>query len=540
MLLFLCLMLVGVLVGCSEAEPIPTLVSAAVVQHLITPPPTPLLATVAATAVSLPTPTATSLPIIRVGASTAVPSELITAAKQISEQQPQLEWSDEGAVDLLLTVAKGTHLATWVYAIAAPFATITDNISMLELQSANWFLDENVATVAPFLLGKTAVSISSSTTLIDTLWQERTAFTLLPFHQLTPRLKVLHLDGVSPLAAEMDVANYPLKIEVGLIGSETAVSTFLAAWEGPTSNRDPAKMTQVAMSGVTALVRATAHQMELNGVLYPGTAVAPVLQSADIAHVSNEVAFAPDCPYPNPLGGTTFCSRDSYFSLLQELGIDVVELTGNHLNDWGADSLTHTLDLYSEANIETFGGGSDLISALEAAIFNHNGNQIAFVGCNPVGPAYAWATTDRAGSLPCGDSFFDQISELNEAGYAVIATQQYHEFYHYAPTSQQQIDFKAIAAAGATAVSGSQGHHAQGFDFAGETFIHYGLGNLFFDQMNSLGTRRTFVDLYTFYNGRLLSVELWTGLIENYARPREMTAAERAQALTAVFEGSGW
>jgi poly-gamma-glutamate synthesis protein (capsule biosynthesis protein) len=58
--------------------------------------------------------------------------------------------------------------------------------------------------------------------------------------------------------------------------------------------------------------------------------------------------------------------------------------------------------------------------------------------------------------------------------------------------------------------------------------------------MDRLGTRQTFVDIYTIYEGRLLSVTLWTGLIENYARPRMMTPAERGQLLELVFAASGW
>ena len=58
--------------------------------------------------------------------------------------------------------------------------------------------------------------------------------------------------------------------------------------------------------------------------------------------------------------------------------------------------------------------------------------------------------------------------------------------------------------------------------------------------MDMLGTRQTFVDTYVIYENRLLSVELWTGLIENYARPRLMTTDERTQLLQTVFQASGW
>ena len=58
--------------------------------------------------------------------------------------------------------------------------------------------------------------------------------------------------------------------------------------------------------------------------------------------------------------------------------------------------------------------------------------------------------------------------------------------------------------------------------------------------MDMLGTRQAFVDTYTFYDNRLINVNLWTGLIENYAKPVLMTDAEREAALTAVFTASGW
>jgi hypothetical protein len=47
-----------------------------------------------------------------------------------------------------------------------------------------------------------------------------------------------------------------------------------------------------------------------------------------------------------------------------------------------------------------------------------------------------------------------------------------------------------------------------------------------------------FVNTYVIYNGRLLSTDLWTGMIEDYARPRQMTTEERSQLLQSVFDGS--
>lgn len=559
--LFILLSLLLLLVACGETLPVvrqgavPTSVAEATVATSVknemstTPAPSVTAGADLSTPLPSSTPVAPSPAPIRVGADLAVPPDLVRAAQAVTAVEPErFVWSETEPLDVMLRVGSGQPLAHWVYAVVASFATVEDGMPLAQFQ-ASWqggrepvlVVTEQSAALLALLWGPGEGEIVPAASLRETLWQRGTAWSVVPFHHLTPDLKVLRVDGVSPLSTNFEQVAYPLTVQVGVEGETEAVGRFQSAWTGPATNRDPGRMSRVAMTGVTALVRATAYQMEIRSLLYPGEEVAPVLQEADIAHVSNEVSFVYDCPPPHYLGDPVFCSDPRYLALLESLGVDVVELTGNHLNDWGAHYIPYSLGLYDEAGMLYFGGGRDLESARRPVLIEHNGNQIAFVGCNPVGPHGAWATQERGGSNPCDyETFYDQIGTLAAAGNVVIATQQYYEIYHYAPTAQQQADFQAIAAAGAAAVSGSQGHHAQGFAFHDGAFIHYGLGNLFFDQMDRLGTRQTLVDTYTVYDGRLLSVELWTGLIENYARPRLMTAEERAQLLQTLFEASGW
>ena len=54
-------------------------------------------------------------------------------------------------------------------------------------------------------------------------------------------------------------------------------------------------------------------------------------------------------------------------------------------------------------------------------------------------------------------------------------------------------------------VSGSQAHQPQALEFVDERLIHYGLGNLFFDQYDvSEATRQGFIDRHVFYDGRYI------------------------------------
>ena len=383
--------------------------------------------------------------------------------------------------------------------------------------------------------------------LVRELWQRQTdtgtaVLGIVPFEQLVPELKVLAVDGISPLDADFETADYDLTVSIGLVGAADDVELLGLRWPEPLTNREEDKITTVGMTGPAGMRRAVADRMEKYGLTYPAEETGPVLQAVDIAHMSNENAFASDCPFPDPFDSVNVCNRDEYIELMTWMGIDINEMTGNHLNDWGPDSLLHTFDLYDSVGIQTFGGGRDLASAQAPLLIEHNGNRLAFVGCNPVGPPSGWAGVDYPGSTPCGsyDFILNQIRELDEAGYLVIATVQYAEYYQYETTAVQRTDFHNLAAAGATAVSGSQGHHPQGFSFFGDSFIHYGLGNLLADQMFSLATRQTFIDIYTVYDGRLISVELWTGLIEDFARQRLMTAEERQELLQTVFEVSDW
>jgi hypothetical protein len=75
--------------------------------------------------------------------------------------------------------------------------------------------------------------------------------------------------------------------------------------------------------------------------------------------------------------------------------------------------------------------------------------------------------------------------------------------------------------------------------FIGANFVHYGLGNLFFDQM-AAANRRLFVDRHVFYDGHYISTELLTAMLEDGARPRPMTVEERKTFLEDIFKASGW
>jgi capsule synthesis protein PGA_cap len=359
---------------------------------------------------------------------------------------------------------------------------------------------------------------------------------------LTPRWKVLTIDGQSPIRKGFDASNYPLIVSFTLQTSSPLTVSL------PTSNYDVNKLATVVITGTTALVRATAFKMQQKGITYPGEAVRDIIREADIAHVSNEVSFFDECPPADPSSTLlVFCSDPKNIGLLTDIGVDVVELTGNHFADYGTRAMHETLAMYKSNNMKYFGGGSNYQDAFQPALFEVSGNKIAFLGCNLPDMGTADIATDNSpGSARCDfDYFTAKIGELKAQGYLVIFTFQWFEDYVPQPEPNMVTDFHRMVDAGAAIVSGSQAHFPKTMEFYNDAFIHYGLGNLFFDQMGNLswmpkGIRREFLDRYMIYDGKLISVELITTLLEDFARPRLMSEQERADFLQEYFADSGW
>ncbi len=455
------------------------------------------------------------------------------------------------------TAPAGTPIATWVYALVAPFPTLADGILWDDVRNA-WagspsgpfagrplLMTEVTLAILKNILGEPASGVVATLPkdkLLDRAWAEQPAWAIIPFERLEPRWKVLRIDGVSPLDRALDLDTYPLVTRLSGAGPGEVLEPFLAAANLPATNRDEDRMTVVVMTGVTALTRATAWRMEQKGLTYPAQDIGDWLRDADITHVSNEVAFEPECGPPNPVQeGLLFCSDPRYIELLEHISVDVVEMTGNHIADAGVEDIEPTLDMYVARGWQYFGGGRNLDDARQPAIFQHNGNAIAFLGCNPTGPPSVWATPERAGAAPCDyELLYAQVAELRAQEILPIVTLQYWEEDRYDPTPQQIADFQALIEAGAAIVSGSHSHHAQGFGFHAGGFIHFGLGNLFFDQMDLMGNRQEFIDRHVFYSGRHISTEPLTALLEDWSRPRRMTEQERIELLQTVFAVSHW
>ncbi|PKN99915.1 MAG: hypothetical protein CVU42_06080 [Chloroflexi bacterium HGW-Chloroflexi-4] len=470
---------------------------------------------------------------------------------------------DSTTADLVLEISGQAELSQIaqferIYAVGVPFDTVADNISIVELRSLWSTGTTSIVGYDQILMAETtykafsqfwglpkksSVKLVEKQELISDLWAQSDAFAILPFEDIEPKIKILKVDGISPLDRPMDVENYGLTITYSLSASQEAAALLQPEIDQiksiiPTTNRDESKMTVVMMTGTTALARVTLKKIDLNGFEYPVEMIKDWFLSADLRHVSNEVSFMEGCAYVDAYT-MQFCSKPDQIKVLENIGVNVVESTGNHLNDYPGDYFAKTLKMYQERGWLSFGGGINHEAAIQPATTEVNGNKIAFIGCNPVGFETAWATETRAGSANCDYDWMNtKIAELKSQGFIVITTFQAEEIDRQMYDGFYRQKFKDAATAGADIVQGSQAHVPMGFEFVNNSLIHYGLGNFLFDQMEPHNIRE-FYDRHIIYNGKYINTELLTATLTDWSRPVPMTYQDRQVLLSEIFDASG-
>ena len=474
--------------------------------------------------------------------------------QMVQDRQIAQIWLEAGSA--------GFPVTSMVYALTVPFPAMQDGASLSNLEQSwrgslagrfadgHLYLTERTLTVFSKLWGEPQgnfVRTVAEEELLNMVWSDTPAWGLVPFDALRPEWKVLAVDGVNPVWKQFDPASYPLSVPVSLNGTNPDVlqpiADALASTLPLAINRDGSKLTTVVMTGVTALVRATAYEMDIKGVLHPAGELGPMLREADILHISNEVPFAENCPPQDPVNrGLVFCSNDRYMELLEDIGTDVVELTGDHFSDWGVEATLHTFDLYDAEGWQYYGGGRTPEQGRAPIVREHNGNKIAFIGCNGKGGSYTPSVRGLPGAVDCDFGLISsEIARLKEEGYLVIMTYQHHETYSYTPSRELIEDFHFTAQAGADIVSGSQAHQPHGMSFYAGSTVMYGLGNLFFDQLLiSEDTAKALVARHVIYDNRHISTEIITIYFTDFSKPLYLEGDGRQDLLQKVFAASNW
>lgn len=245
----------------------------------------------------------------------------------------------------------------------------------------------------------------------------------------------------------------------------------------------------VLAGGDLMLGRSVGYKMARDAnFAWPFEKVADVIKGADFSFFNLESPFYHNCPLTNT--GMIFCADYRAVEGMVFAGIDGVNLSNNHIRNYGSRGLEETRDLLARSNIGYFGEGENPL------IVELKGIKFAFLGFNEVG--LIGENYERLKSLVS-----DEVVKSKLTADIVIVSFHWGEEYTKTITSHQKELARIAIENGADVVVGHHPHWVQEKEIYHDKPVYYSLGNFVFDQMWSEETRKG-VLLKLVFNGRAL------------------------------------
>ena len=356
---------------------------------------------------------------------------------------------------------------------------------------------------------------------------------IIPIDELDFTKKLLSIDGEYYLDTFDKGAYYEvIKFESDNFEKEIKPlvdSTFAKDWPSEQN------VLTMAQTGVTALSREMNAKLNSVGdARYFAEKIGDYLSGFDITHTSNEASFSTSANSSN------ICSDPRFIDTLTAIGLDVVELTGNHNLDCGNEAAKNTIDIYTENDIQIVGGGKTAEEAAKPLELGDKGTHITMLAYNESTGGATLGNTPGANQY-VEENATEEITAAKARGDIVIVDIQYYECSEYDVASEStacdyadssagdQVGlFRHLIDLGADIVVGTSAHQPQTFELYGDGVIYYGLGNLFFDQIWWPGTTRSLVLEHYFYHNKLIQTRVRPTVYDS-AMQTELMGAETAE-----------
>ena len=209
-----------------------------------------------------------------------------------------------------------------------------------------------------------------------------------------------------------------------------------------------------------------------------------IMQAADVMCLNNEFTYSTT---GSKLEGKLyhFRAHPDRVNVLNELGVDVVQLNNNHVYDFGKQAMLDTLDTLTNAGIDYFGAGRNLEEAMAPVYYTLDEKVVALVGASRAekNEKTPQATETEPGILRCYDTelFLQAIEEADANADFVIAVVHWGTEYSYDLEEVQITTGKEYLDAGADVIIGGHSHCLQGMEFYDGKPIVYSLGNYWFN-----------------------------------------------------------
>lgn len=199
--------------------------------------------------------------------------------------------------------------------------------------------------------------------------------------------------------------------------------------------------------------------------------VRPLLEEPDVMVVNLESplhedpVFAAGGPRPAHFQATkefVFASAPALAEALKDVGVDVVDLAGDHLQDVAADGVRRTVDALDDAQVRHHGAGADQDAAWAPARVEARGQRFSFLSCTTATAAdgaMPIAGPGQPGVAQCDEQRLTQVVAAEAAsGSTVVVSVHGGREYQRVQRGRERELADAARAAGARIVVGRHPH----------------------------------------------------------------------------------
>ncbi len=179
--------------------------------------------------------------------------------------------------------------------------------------------------------------------------------------------------------------------------------------------------------------------------------------------------------------GPSLSSPVEGVALLKDAGFNVVTLANNHIMDFGAVALRHTVNELDRAGFRYVGVGENKKTCAEPLILKKKDKSLAIINCCEHEFSIATETSAGANAIDPVSMFYQINDAKAKADRVIVIAHGGHEHYQL-PSVRMQDLFRYFIDCGADAVINHHQHCFSGYEVYKGSPIFYGLGNFLFDK----------------------------------------------------------
>lgn len=213
--------------------------------------------------------------------------------------------------------------------------------------------------------------------------------------------------------------------------------------------------------------------------------VKPYTSSVDYSIVNLEAPVVGGNVKPIDKKGPHLKCSSNVIEAIKYAGFNMVTLANNHFYDYGDEGVKETLKTCNSYNIDTVGGGMNIMEASRVVYKTIKGVIVSFINCCE--HEFSIATESTAGANPLEPvlQYYAIKEARKKSDIVMVIVHGGHEGYQL-PSPRMKETYSFFIDCGADVVINHHQHCFSGYEIYKDRPIFYGTGNFCFDKLNGL------------------------------------------------------